>query len=945
MKPSSNITPPEAPKIYDPDSLSDNDLLWMPLRGLTRNLSTKASERATSTVYLRWLEVHRATPSRISAQWENTVLHWVQSLRARGYLEVDIVNMVRHYEIDNDPRDILNRRIPKREDIMKAYANYGNIIQNKSKDKKEDENTKPSNMRDRSDDAYWRRETKKDDIYRSSSSKKDLYASSSIRAPTKKKIDPEEFLKPPPGNYICNRCGLKGHHLQACPTNMDPAFDRPPDNNYICSVCEKRGKHYKSLCPLNEDPFCIMQKRKAAGIITPSSDKAPKATRKTSGWARDEESQREFDRMRRRDVDYGRLNSSTESSSNFSRDLITNPSRRRSVSGNHLKRSLPDRTGSSSPDQWYDERAKVQKTQTGANTEPLKNNRLLRAEDTEIMMTEATNEPETPIDPVNELLRAESFDNDPDDFLNSLHIRNPDEIMMDTDEEISSEDFNQAADELAAVPELDEDSMMVDDSDDTETDTSDDSSGVYINQLVSARLKRWVKEYSPSIQMLLKRRPEMKEVVNIVKKRPTAVDMWKENNPTRRSKRKKLDSRSVSLLQPSEEAREVAQMDGAGDARLVEQDKLPQQQPAIMNFSQMDGAYDDLPLERNKTLRRKNRFSDLGKEAVDKVKEITKDFPAFKFKGRSKGRRQSEQTSSGSHPDKTDLAPSIHTEKEEGGFSEQSINIPRNRITSPPIKPIELNLESFTPPVPIPIPQALEPDVSAGDLGSFESSSSPPMQDGKLRRDLSIYSARDSQRSSLAVSRSTNEFRSTVRKIIEDSKAEEFRKFADSLQLPTSSSTDGSRAVRGMLRRGETSTDMRARPNVSRLSSLQPETLGRRYRASAILQRKPVSDSRKSLPKKQALEDLKQFSRGLKLITPVPADIAEILKIGSSDQPVKNEMENEYQNLKDTSLVLELPSELPEDVSQLSTASPSKEQQKSFTGIQEREINAPVQFL
>src|SRR5689334_12110446 len=63
MKPSSNITPPEAPKIYDPDSLSDNDLLWMPLRGLTRNLSTKVSERATSAVYLRWLEVHRATPS------------------------------------------------------------------------------------------------------------------------------------------------------------------------------------------------------------------------------------------------------------------------------------------------------------------------------------------------------------------------------------------------------------------------------------------------------------------------------------------------------------------------------------------------------------------------------------------------------------------------------------------------------------------------------------------------------------------------------------------------------------------------------------------------------------------------------------------------------------------------------------------------------------------
>ncbi|KAH8656025.1 hypothetical protein BGZ60DRAFT_546209 [Tricladium varicosporioides] len=946
MKFSSNFTLPEVPKIHDPDALSDNDLLWMPLRDLTRNLNTKVSGRAAFTVYLRWLEVHRVTPSKISAQWENTILHWVQSLRARGYLELDIINMVRHYQIDNNPQDIPNRRVPKREDIVKAYANYGNIIQNKSKDRKEDENVKPTSIRDMGDDIYWRRETKMDDIFQSSSSKNDFYASSSTRASMKKKIDPDEFLKPPPGNYICNRCGLRGHHLQACPTNMDPAFDKPPDNNYVCSVCEKRGKHYKSLCPLNEDPYCIMQRRKIAGIVTPSSDKALKTIRKTSGWARDEDSQREFDRMRRRDVDYGRLNSSPDSPSNLSLELIS-PSKRRSVSRNHLKRSLSDHKETSCPDRGYEERAKLPKTKTGANKEPLKNNRLLRAKEPKLMMTEIKNELEMPVNPVDELFPVEGFDNDPDDFLNNLHIRNPNGTM-DTDEKLSSEDFNQDVDEPSAVPKPDEHSMMADSSDDIKADPSDDSNEVDVNQLVSTQLKRLAKEYTPFIQMLLKRRPEMKGIVNLVKRRPTAVDMWEEYNLTRQSKRKQvnvetLDSGSVSPPQSLGKTQVVAVMDGAGDAWHMGQGKLPQCTATIMSFSQIDGTYDDPLLERNKTLRHKNRFSDLGKEAVDKVKEITKDFPTFKFKRRSKTRRQSERTSSTSHTDKGHLAPSFQTEKEEGGLSEQSINISRSRVTSPPIKPTQHNLESFTPFTPL--PQVFEPDVSTGDSGSSKSSSSPPMQDGKLRRDLSVYSARESQRSSLAVSRSTNEFRSTVRKIIEDSKAEEFQKFADSLQLPISSSREGSSAVRGILRRGETSTDMRARPNVSRLSSLQPETLGRRYRASAILTRKSVGDSRKLLPKKQALEDLKQFSQGLKLNTPVPADIAEILKIDSGDQPLQNNVENEILELKDTSLVFELPSELPEEVSQLSATSPPKELHRPVVKIQGGEFATSAHFL
>jgi hypothetical protein len=60
-----------------------------------------------------------------------------------------------------------------------------------------------------------------------------------------------------------------GHHLQVCPTNMDPSYDQPPDKFYICAVCSARGDHYKSLCPKNADPYCLTQKRKAAGIVPP----------------------------------------------------------------------------------------------------------------------------------------------------------------------------------------------------------------------------------------------------------------------------------------------------------------------------------------------------------------------------------------------------------------------------------------------------------------------------------------------------------------------------------------------------------------------------------------------------------------------------------------------------------------------------------------------------
>ncbi|KAK0743585.1 hypothetical protein B0T18DRAFT_392332 [Schizothecium vesticola] len=62
-------------------------------------------------------------------------------------------------------------------------------------------------------------------------------------------------------NYICNRCGGRGHAIAECPTNMDPSYDVPPYAEYVCKICGAESLHYVTLCPQNEDPDSITQQR------------------------------------------------------------------------------------------------------------------------------------------------------------------------------------------------------------------------------------------------------------------------------------------------------------------------------------------------------------------------------------------------------------------------------------------------------------------------------------------------------------------------------------------------------------------------------------------------------------------------------------------------------------------------------------------------------------
>ncbi|KAK3944788.1 hypothetical protein QBC46DRAFT_240623, partial [Diplogelasinospora grovesii] len=77
-------------------------------------------------------------------------------------------------------------------------------------------------------------------------------------------------LKPSEG-YVCDRCGVSGHLIHHCGTNLDPEFDTRPARDYICSICNQTGLHWRSLCPKNEDPNSITQQRRRAGIAADTS--------------------------------------------------------------------------------------------------------------------------------------------------------------------------------------------------------------------------------------------------------------------------------------------------------------------------------------------------------------------------------------------------------------------------------------------------------------------------------------------------------------------------------------------------------------------------------------------------------------------------------------------------------------------------------------------------
>jgi len=107
-----------------------------------------------------------------------------------------------------------------------------------------------------------------------------------------------------------------GHHLQVCPTNMDPTYDRPPPNDYECEICKARGQHFKSLCPKNTDPYSIIQKRKRRGINVSYSNKGGVFRENKKDVGHQKAVEQRFDRWR--EPTDGRLSKPSSSASTAS---------------------------------------------------------------------------------------------------------------------------------------------------------------------------------------------------------------------------------------------------------------------------------------------------------------------------------------------------------------------------------------------------------------------------------------------------------------------------------------------------------------------------------------------------------------------------------------------------------------------------------------------------
>ncbi|KAL8371893.1 hypothetical protein RB595_001614 [Gaeumannomyces hyphopodioides] len=104
----------------------------------------------------------------------------------------------------------------------------------------------------------------------------------------------------PKGGYVCSRCGIPGHFVQKCPTNLDPAYDKTP-SSYRCHLCNAIGQHITSLCPRNTEKTSLYQRRLRAQQQGARPDSRGRTREPSPSGARD----RSISRIRPARQDWG----------------------------------------------------------------------------------------------------------------------------------------------------------------------------------------------------------------------------------------------------------------------------------------------------------------------------------------------------------------------------------------------------------------------------------------------------------------------------------------------------------------------------------------------------------------------------------------------------------------------------------------------------------------
>ncbi len=127
--------------------------------------------------------------------WQNTLLHWAHSLRARGFLQSEVISEVGKWKDDNGPvfHSRSRRYPPALSEIAEAYNTRhcrGTLTPDYTTD-----------VMDKMEDC-WRPDDSRDGRRNNPNPFPPIE--------NRKKKLPEDFNKPPPSSYICNRCSKKG---------------------------------------------------------------------------------------------------------------------------------------------------------------------------------------------------------------------------------------------------------------------------------------------------------------------------------------------------------------------------------------------------------------------------------------------------------------------------------------------------------------------------------------------------------------------------------------------------------------------------------------------------------------------------------------------------------------------------------------------------------------
>ena len=143
---------------HDPEQWTDPQLFSLSLSELSKALTEYCpyiSQHRVLDTYLRWLEVHRVSPTAATTPWQDALEQWAVDLRAHCFKKDELMKKVKIWKDENGPFHSQYRRYPPMPyDIAKAWPELVYVLPLRPKK--------------------------------------------------------EDYSGTPPGNYICNRCNLRG---------------------------------------------------------------------------------------------------------------------------------------------------------------------------------------------------------------------------------------------------------------------------------------------------------------------------------------------------------------------------------------------------------------------------------------------------------------------------------------------------------------------------------------------------------------------------------------------------------------------------------------------------------------------------------------------------------------------------------------------------------------